>query len=337
MSLHTRRRFVTALTMAGASGALGLETRLACADVSPEVTKVRLIRIPGICVAPQYVAADLLRAEGFTEVSYIQTPTGVEASRAVASGDADFTIIFSAPVLLTIDAGAPVVLLGGVHVGCFELFATDRVHSIRDLKGKTVAVQSLQSSQHVFLSSMASYVGLDPSKDINWAAHPSGKAIQLLAEGRIDAMLAFPPEPQELRARKIGHVVVSSGIDRPWSQYFCCMVAGNREFVRRNPVATKRVLRAVLKASELCALEPERAARTVIDRGYATNYDYALQTMRDAGLAYGKWRQYDPEDTVRFYALRLREAGMLKSNPQKIVGQATDWRFLKELRQELKS
>jgi NitT/TauT family transport system substrate-binding protein len=59
--------------------------------------------------------------------------------------------------------------------------------------------------------------------------------------------------------------------------------------------------------------------------------------MRDGTLAYGKWRQYDPEDTVRFYALRLREAGMLKSNPQKIVGQATDWRFLKELRQELKS
>src|SRR5262245_63911928 len=104
MSLHTRRRFVTTLTMAGASGALGLDTRLACADVSPEVTKVRLIRIPGICVAPQYVAADLLRAEGFTEVSYIQTPTGVEASRAVASGDADLTIIFSASVLLTISA-----------------------------------------------------------------------------------------------------------------------------------------------------------------------------------------------------------------------------------------
>jgi NitT/TauT family transport system substrate-binding protein len=337
MIIQTRRQFVTALTVAGASGALGLETRSARADVSPEVTKIRLIRIPGICIAPQYVAADLLSTEGFTEVSYIQTPTGVEASRAVASGDADFTIIFSAPVLLTIDAGAPVVLLGGVHVGCFELLATDRVRSIRDLKGKTVAVQSLQSSQHVFLSSMAAYVGLDPSKDINWATHPSGTSIQLLAEGRIDAMLAFPPEAQELRARKIGHVVVSSGTDRPWSQYFCCMVAGNREFVRRNPVATKRVLRAVLKASELCALEPERAARTVIDRGHATNYDYALQTMRDATLAYGKWRQYDPEDTVRFYALRLREAGMLKSNPQKIVGQATDWRFLKELRQELKS
>ena len=145
----------------------------------------------------------------------------------------------------------------------------------------------------------------------------------------------FPPEPQELRARKIGHVVVNSGADRPWSQYLCCMLAGNREFVRKNPVATKRVLRAVLKASDLCALEPERAARTVIEKGYATNYEYALQTMRD--VTYGKWRQYDPEDTVRFYALRLHEAGMIKSSPQKILGQATDLRFFKELRQELKN
>jgi NitT/TauT family transport system substrate-binding protein len=335
MMLQTRREFVTVLTMAGASDALGLEARSAAADAPPEIKKIRLVRIPGICIAPQYVAEDLLRTEGFTDVSYIQTPAGMEASRAVALGDADFTIIFSAPVILNIEAGAPVVLLGGVHVGCFELFATERVHSIRDLKGKRVAVQSLQSSQHIFLSSMAAYVGLDPGKDINWATYPSAESIRLLAEGKIDAFLAFPPEAQELRARKIGHVVVNSGADRPWSQYLCCMLAGNREFVRKNPIATKRVLRAILKASDLCALEPERSARTVIEKGYATNYEYALQTMRD--VTYGKWRQYNPEDTVRFYALRLHEAGMIKSSPQKIVGQASDLRFFKELRQELKN
>ena len=77
-----------------------------------------------------------------------------------------------------------------------------------------------------------------------------------------------------------------------------------------------------------------QCGRAVIEKGLATKYEYALQTMRD--VTYGKWRQYDPEDTVRFYALRLHEAGMIKSNPHKIIGQATDWRFLKELKQELK-
>jgi len=49
------------------------------------------------------------------------------------------------------------------------------------------------------------------------------------------------------------------------------------------------------------------------------------------------WREYDPEDTVRFYALRLRELGMIKSSPQKIIADGTDWRFLNELKRELKA
>jgi NitT/TauT family transport system substrate-binding protein len=120
------------------------------------------------------------------------------------------------------------------------------------------------------------------------------------------------------------------------------MIAGNRDFVRQHPVATKRAIRALVKAVNVCALEPERAARVVVERGFAdwvkkpaaVRYDYALQTMRD--VPYGKWREFDPEDTLRFYALRLREAGMIKSSPQKILAQGTDWRFLNELKKELK-
>ena len=112
------------------------------------------------------------------------------------------------------------------------------------------------------------------------------------------------------------------------------MVTGTREFVRKYPVATKRALRAILKAADLCALEPERVARVLVDKGYIKQYEYALQAMKD--VPYGKWRAYDPEDTIRFYALRLHEAGMIKSSPQKIIAQSTNWRFLNELKKELK-
>lgn len=53
-------------------------------------------------------------------------------------------------------------------------------------------------------------------------------------------------------------------------------------------------------------------------------------------ILYTKWRQYDPEGTVRSYALRLREAGMIQSNPQTIPTQDADWRFFQELKKELK-
>jgi NitT/TauT family transport system substrate-binding protein len=304
------------------------------AEPPPETTKLRLVKISGICIAPQYVVEEILHSEGFTEVQYVEAMAGAEIVKALAAGEVHITLNFAAPAIIRVDAGDPIVILAGVHVGCFELFGTDRVHTIRDLKGKTVAVQGLGSSQHVFLASMAAYVGLDPSKDINWVTHPAAEAIQVLAAGKVDAYLGFPPDPQELRAKQIGHVVVNSTLDRPWSQYFCCMVAGNREFVRKHPMATKRALRAILKAANVCALEPDRTARFLVDKGYTQNYDYAFQAIKD--IPYDKWREYDSEDTVRFYALRLHEAGMIKSSPQKIIAQGTDWRFLKELKKELK-
>jgi NitT/TauT family transport system substrate-binding protein len=87
--------------------------------------------------------------------------------------------------------------------------------------------------------------------------------MNLFADGKIDAFLGLPPEPQELRSRKIGHVIVDSAVDRPWSQYFCCMLAGNTDFIHKYPVATKRVLRAILKATDLCVVEPDLSLRSV--------------------------------------------------------------------------
>jgi NitT/TauT family transport system substrate-binding protein len=129
-------------------------------------------------------------------------------------------------------------------------------------------------------------------------------------------------------------VVVNSARDRPWSQYFCCLVAGHRDFVQKYPVATKRAVRALLKATDVCALEPATAAQRLVEKGYVQRYDYALQTMQE--VPYGKWREYDPEDAVRFYALRLHEVGMITSSPQKLIAQGTDWRVLHELKRELK-
>jgi len=100
-------------------------------------------------------------------------------------------------------------------------------------------------------------------------------------------------------------------------------------------VASKRALRAILKASELCAANPELAASAYMKQGFKPNPDVARQAIRE--LPYGRWREYNPEETVRFYALRLREASMVKGSPQKLIAQGTDWRFLNELKRELKA
>ena len=335
----SRRQFLGKVALAGTAALLGLPRESAAVEPPPETTTLRLGFRPGlICHAPLYLAEEFLRAEGFTDVGYINKPSSIAFRKAVADGEAQFHMGYAATTITLVDAGDPIILLAGIHTGCLELFGTNRVRAIRDLKGKVVSVLELGGTQHVFLSSMAAYVGLDPRKEINWVTHSPDEATRLLAEGRIDAFLAVPPQAQELRARKIGHVVVNTMTDRPWSQYFCCFVAGNREFVRKHPVATKRAVRAILKAADTCGRESERTARFLVEKGHrkAVDSDYVLQAMNEMKMAYTQWRDYDPEDTIRFLSLRLREAGMIKSSPQKIIAEGTDWRFLKELKKEMK-
>jgi NitT/TauT family transport system substrate-binding protein len=330
---QTRRHVLAGLSSAGIAGLIG-SPRLTAQEGRRETTSVRIAKIAGICIAPQYFADELLRAEGFTDVRYIATDPGLPAALSLAHGEVDFTANFAPALMLAIDAGEPITMLAGEHVGCFELFAREGIRGIADLKGKTVGVQGMRSSQHVFVSTMAAHVGLDPAKDIRWVTGSTAKPMELFAEGKIDAFLGFPPEPQELRARGIGQVIFNSATDRPWSQYFCCMIAGQREFVRRNPVATKRFLRAITKAADLCVSEPQRIAQRIVDSGFTPRYEYALRAIQE--IPYARWREYDPDDTIRFYALRLREAGMIKSTPNRILADGTDWRLLKELKRELK-
>ncbi|HXG17898.1 MAG TPA: ABC transporter substrate-binding protein [Methylomirabilota bacterium] len=330
----SRREFL-GLTLVGTAGLLGLKPALLAAEPPPETTTLKLVQTPGdLCTAPQYVAEPLLRDEGFTEAQYVKKDGDRESKIALASGETNLSMYFIPDAVIRLGKEDPIVILGGGHIGCFELFGIDRIRAVRDLKGKTVAVPELQLGPITFIASMAAYVGL-AHKDINWVTHPPAESLQLLAEGKIDAFLGVPPELQEFRAKHIGHVIVNGTLDRPWSQYFCCMVVGNREFVQKYPVATKRAMRAILKAADLCGREPERAARLLVDKGYAKNYDYTLQALRE--IPYGNWREYEPEDTLRFYALRLHEVGMIKSAPQKIIAEGTDWRFYNELKQELKS
>ena len=334
-TLHgfSRREFLAGSSLLGAATLLGLP-RIAAAEPPPEITKIRLVHAPAICFAPQYLAEALLRLEGFTEVEYVEEVTR-PASTAVAEGRADISMDATPNYLPALDAGKPVVVLAGIHAGCYELFGHQNVAGVRDLKGKRVAISGLGNIEHLLISSIVAYVGIDP-KDIRWVdAGSNPDAMSLFAKNGADAFLGFAPQPQELRANKIGHVILNMTLDRPWSQYFCCTVGGNRDFVAKNPIATKRALRAFLKAADICAQEPERVARFLVTRGYEPRYEIGLEVLKS--LPYNRWRQADPEDTLRFLALRLHEVGMIKSSPKKLIAQGTDWRFLNELKKELKA
>jgi NitT/TauT family transport system substrate-binding protein len=332
-TIQSRRYFLTTVSAAGAAVVIGPRNSVAD-EGPPETTTIRLAYYPNNCLAPLLVAEDLLRAEGFTDIRYVSVPASFTVPQLVASGDVDFANTFAGTLVSHMDDGAPVTALSGIHSGCYELFAHEPIRTIRELRGKRIAIQDLNSDGYYYLAIMAAHVGLDPKSDFDWVISPEGNPMELFAEGKADAFLAFPPEPQELRARNLGSVIISTVQDNPWSQYLCCVLYSSRDFVRDHPIATKRYLRAVLKAADYCADEPERVAQRLVDAGFS-QYDYALQTLTE--IKYREWRNYDPEDTLRFYALRLHEAGMITSSPKQIIAEGTDWRFLNELKRELKA
>jgi NitT/TauT family transport system substrate-binding protein len=346
--IQNRRDFLSTLSAAGATSIVGARTSLAD-EGPPETTTIRIrvedappLVVSGVaenalCTAPLYITDDLLRAEGFTEIRYVLVKSGLAYEQAFERGEIDFALSFAPGAVRRLDAGVPITVLAGVHPGCFELFVHAHIRTFTDLKGKQVGFnEGPGSAEHLYVSIMAAHVGLDPEKDINWVMTDDvASPIELFIQGKIDAYLAFVPEFPELRARKLGHVIVDMAMDRPWSQYYCCMLVGHTDFVREYPVATKRAMRAILKATDLCATEPERAARQLIEGGFAQHYDIALQTLTD--VPYNVWRELDPDDSLRFYGLWLHEFGEVNATPNEIIADGTDWRFLNELKRELKA
>lgn len=330
-----RREFLGRTSALGAAGLFGLAPAAMAADPPPEPTRVRLVHAPYACFAPQYLAEEFFPMEGITNYEYLQLGSRNGPIEAIAEGRADITMWDACSPIPLIDASKPIVVLAGVHGGCWQLFANQGVDAVRDLKGKAPVVHYLGGGDHVLLSSMLAYVGVNPGKDVNWTTGRGADAKDVFARGKADAFMAFAQEPAELRAKGIGKVILNTATDRPWSQYYCCVVVANRDFVARNPVVTKRVLRSILKASDICAADPERVARFLVDMRYETRYPIGLEVMKNT--SYTRWRYDNPEDTLRFHALRLREGGMLKAAPQQLIARGTDWRFLNELKQELKA
>ena len=328
----TRRRFLTTLSGASAASLVCTPQALA-AEGTLETTSVRFFESSLMCSgAPQYAAEALLRAEGFKEIAYIEVPRAGRA-QAIADGRVDFMLTFAVNHIEAIDQRAPITILAGVHAGCYELFAREGIGSITELKGKQVG---LQIGSPALLKLMAAQVGLDPEKDLQWVIDPKVEPLELFAAGKIDAFLGFPPEPQELRARMLGHVILRHDGGSP-------VVAVFLLHARRQPGLRPKLpgrdqagdARHPQGRRPLRRTSPLESRESFVDGASPSITTMTAQTLSE--LPYDKWRDYDAEDTIRFYSLRLYEAALIKSSPNKIIAERTDWRFLNELKRELKA
>ena len=301
----------------------------------PETATIRLGTRPISCYAAQALAAEFLEQEGFTDVQYLNVGLK-ESFQKLAAGQIDLHLYPAPMASVRVDAGDPIVMLGGVQVGCFQIFGSPAITSMSDFKGKTIVTGGPDAPDHVFFGVTLANVGIDIRTDVTLVTKQPPEAAPLLARGEVDGLSALPPFSSELRARGVGHVVLDSMMDRPWSQVLCCMATANRTFMDQNPVATKRALRAMFKAADVVADDPERGIRAMVQQGFTAEKDFAATFEDLRMMPYDVWRSYDPADTLRFYALRLKEAGLIDATPEQIISRGADFRLLRELKQELR-
>jgi len=77
-----RRQFLRAATLGGAAHVIGVDSRVAWAEPPPETRTLRLSQLAGLCIAPQFIAEESFRGEGFTEVQYVKQPGRVATNTA---------------------------------------------------------------------------------------------------------------------------------------------------------------------------------------------------------------------------------------------------------------
>ena len=345
---QSRRAFLATLSAAGAATVLRSRSTLAD-EGPPEVTTIRIQREPNEmtliggavdtpdCISPEFVAKQLLIEEGFTDVQYIMVDSDDAYTKAFQSGEIDLGMMSPGGLVKRIEDGVPIKVLAGLHPGCFELFVHEQIKTVEDLKGKQVGLGGpVGSTPGEFVTFFVASAGLDPKKDIRWVTPEGGAApVQLFMDGKIDAYMAFMPHAHGLHERNMGRVLIDLARTEPWSKTFCCLTVGHSDFVQNNPIATKRALRALLKATDICAQEPQKAAQWLVDNGFVKQYENAYNIITD--LRYDAWRTIDPEHSLRFYAGQLQQIGKLKTNPDQVIADGTDFSFLNELKRELKA
>ncbi len=300
----------------------------------PETKTIRLNF--GACDAPLMVSERYLREEGFTDIQFSDISP---ALAALTSGKADVTMPFLALLAAAVDSGKPFVGLGPLHTGCVELWAPPGVATLKDIRGHTVVVNGKTPDRlnTLFIFISLKNAGIDPS-EVNFVVQPDADLTKLFLEGKSDLLFAATTAAVAFHANAAnkGHVVLDQAMDAPWSQNDCCVITTTTDWFRANPVAARRVLRAIYSAADGLPKDRVDAAKIATDKGLFGGTQNVELVRGAANMVPYDWRKYDLAESTRFHAKLMNSVGLLKLTADEVVSKAIDPSIAKELATQLK-
>ena len=333
----TRRQLLTLAASASAGLVLA-----ACAPAAapaapptiapPETTKIRIAC--NSCDAPIMAAEAYLREEGFTDVQITDAAT----LTALTDGKVDMGNLFPPAYAAALEGGLRVVGLGGLHAGCIEIWAPQSVASLKDLRGHTIVVQAKTIRDTVYGNAVMflKQAGVDP-KDVNFVAQSDADVVKLYLDGKNDAVLVAAAAAEALKANPAnkGHVIFTQSKDEPWSRLDCCLVATTQDWYRANPIATKRAMRAILRAEDALTADRAAAAKLATDKGLFGGANNFNNVRNAVNMLTFNWRDLDADKSLRVSGAILADTGLMKISVDELA-KSLDLRILRELQTELK-
>ena len=298
----------------------------------PETTSIRLTA--GACDSAIFGAERYLREEGFTDVKFSDAATAA----AIVAGNADIGSAFPQGFFNSVENGAKVVSLGGLHPGCVEIWAQPGISSVKELKGSsiTVTAKTLANLQYSMLAIVIRQAGFDP-KEVNWVVQADANPTQLFLDGKSAAVFVASNAAAALKANPAnkGQIIFSQVMDEPWKSTNCCFIIASEPWSRANPIAAKRAMRAIYRTADALPADRGDAAKFATDMGLFGGAPALANVREAANMVPLDWRTYDLEKAVRFYAPLLTDVGVLKASTDDLL-KTVDLKIFKELSAELK-
>ena len=227
----------------------------------------------GTCQVQSQIAYLLgfYEAEGLKEgVDYEYVDAGGETGAVLLStGKADVAIGLISGMLQPHDNGLEAKAISGLHTGCITLvtLGDSDIKTVADLKGKTIGVTALSSSQHIAALRALRYEGLS-GDDVEFVVYDADSIQQALLNGAVD-VIGLGDYKAAIMAREEGtRIIFDTSTDERLKDENCCVLYASNSAIARKPATLAKMVTAIQKASIWIEKNPELAAQIQVAQGY---------------------------------------------------------------------
>lgn len=246
-------------------------------------TEIHYLFNGGACVSAKYMA----EVQGYYEeyginATYLE---GESVVTTVGTGQCMWGTDHIATMLVPVTNGVNMTFVAGAHIGCKSIFvpADSDIQTVDDLKGKTIAIHDGigNSDQNITYRLLDEY-GIDPTTEVEYLdIADSAATVAAMESGEVDASIfsdyfVLANYPDDMR------MICSITYSPEFQDEPCCVTAMNNDFIEKNPVHAKYIVKAIKRAGEFSRLNSEEAVQAMFDTDKMTGEKENQQIFWDS-------------------------------------------------------